>query len=87
MTLQLTAATAGSPVGNLSLLYPPQVLEDYGVGAAIVNSGPATEERVERLRALGFTRELRAGEYLLMVRENAVGRPTSAPADEDGGDD
>jgi hypothetical protein len=87
MTLQLTAATAGSPIGNLSLLYPPQVLEDYGVGAAIVNSGPATEERVERLRALGFTRELRAGEYLLMVRENAVGRPTSAPADEDGGDD
>lgn len=87
MTLHLTAATAGDAIGNLSLLYPPQIVEDYGVGAAVVNSGPAMEERVDRLRALGFTRELHAGGYLLMIRENAVGRLESMPQAEEKGDD
>jgi hypothetical protein len=72
--VELTALSAAGPAVRASVLYPPQIVQDYHVGAAVlVNVDPTYPDRIRRLEALGFRPALRSGIYEVLVRnENPV---------------
>ncbi len=74
LELHITALTAGEPSVGLSHLDPEVLVEQHDLrGALLFMPDPASALRADRLRALGFTRELRYGPYLALIRE---GTPT-----------
>jgi hypothetical protein len=67
--VELTALSAAGPSVGASVLYPPQIVEDYHVGAAVlVTVDPTYPDRIRRLEALGFHAALRSGMYEVLVR-------------------
>jgi hypothetical protein len=67
--VELTALSAAGPAVRASVLYPPQIVQDYHVGAAVlVNVDPTYPDRIRRLEALGFRPALRSGMYEVLVR-------------------
>lgn len=64
---QFAAQTASRPIHELALLYPPELLAEYNVGAVLLEKGTAYPERLKRMEALGFRPEIEAGQYVLLV--------------------
>lgn len=67
MTLRIASETSAELTPGAVLLYPHQTLADLNIGAAVLTQGPATAERVERLRALGLVVVRETDNYILMA--------------------
>lgn len=69
LELHVTALTAGAPSVGLAYLDPASLVDEHGIGAALFYApDPSTEARMQRLRSLGFDRELRFGSYVALIR-------------------
>lgn len=67
--LQVTDLTAGEPFSSLRMLYPPDLVKDYHIGAVLLDKDdPAFLARERRLVAIGFLTEAGDGPYRLMFR-------------------
>jgi hypothetical protein len=72
LELHVTALTAAEPSVGLAYLDPANLVIQHHIGAALFyNPDPSTEGRMQRLRSLGFTRELRLGSYVALIRAPA----------------
>jgi hypothetical protein len=69
--VQFTALTAGAPISGMHVLYPPDLLDEYQVAAAVLRTGPAFEQRRARLEAAGLRRVMDIGGYVLMARDKS----------------
>jgi hypothetical protein len=67
--LQVTVLTAGEPFSSLQMLYPPDLVKQYHIGAVLLDADdPAFASRERRLEAIGFHAEAGDGPYGLMFR-------------------
>jgi hypothetical protein len=67
--LQVTVLTAGEPFSSLRMLYPPDLVKQYNIGAVLLDQDdPAFASRERRLAAIGFHAEAGDGPYGLMFR-------------------
>jgi hypothetical protein len=67
--LQVTVLTAGKPFSSLQMLYPPDLVKQYHIGAVLLDQAdPAFASRERRLEAIGFHAEAGDGPYGLMFR-------------------
>jgi hypothetical protein len=67
--VQVTVLTAGEPFSSLRMLYPPDLIKQYHIGAVLLDlSDPAFASRERRLAAIGFHAEPGDGPYGLMFR-------------------
>jgi hypothetical protein len=67
--VQVTVLTAGEPFSSLRMLYPPDLVQQYHIGAVLLDQDdPAFASRERRLAAIGFHAEAGDGPYGLMFR-------------------
>jgi hypothetical protein len=72
LELHITALTAGQPSVGLGYLDPQRLVDEYHVAAALLwAADPATGVRLQRLRALGFDREIQTGSYVVAIRSTS----------------
>jgi hypothetical protein len=67
------------------MLYPPQVVEDFRIGAVLLRRDGAFEERLLRLQAIGFCPARESGGFVLLMAVCTAAPDTSVPGPATGG--
>ncbi len=67
MEVQFSFVPTAENINEPLVLPPAQLVEDYNIGAVILQAGPALRARIARMEVLGFTVERRAGPYVIMM--------------------
>jgi hypothetical protein len=82
---QFRARTTGDSISSLAMLYPPQVVEDFRIGAVLLRRDGAFEERLLRLQAIGFCPARESGGFVLLMAVCTAAPDTSVPGPATGG--